>query len=97
MSFSEFYDSITALPDVNLNDYVNFTATSPIGINDILPQSFTDNIPYLNLENDELLTFNRLSTFTNNITVVGNIYNTTLSSRLTSITESLGIKVIKSH
>jgi hypothetical protein len=92
MSFSEFYDSITALTNINLNDYVNFTATSPIGINDVLPQSFTDNIPYLNLENDDLLTFNRPSTFTDNITIVGNIYNTTLSSRLTSITESLSNK-----
>ena len=50
MKFSEFYDSITALSNINLNDYVNFTTTSPIGINDVLPQSFTDNIPYLNLE-----------------------------------------------
>ena len=92
MDFSEFYNSFTASTNINLNDYVNFTATTPIGINGVLPQSFDSNKPYLNLENNDILTFNRPSTFTDNITVVGNIYNETLSSQLINLKSSIDNK-----
>lgn len=87
---SNFLSSFTPIDTVDLDDYVNNTATTIIGVNDYATtQSINYNKPYFNLDGNDILNINKSSTLTNNITVVGSIYNTNLTNQISDIVGSL--------
>jgi hypothetical protein len=92
MNFSNFISSFTPLTDINLNDYVNLTATSAIGSYDVFPQSYNNNKPYFDLDTEDILNINKHTKIKNNITVEGIIYNSTLYNAVADIHTSIATK-----
>jgi hypothetical protein len=58
-------------------------------------KSYDKNKPYFNLDDNDILTINKPTTLTDNITVVGTIYNNNLSNQLTNIINSINSKGAK--